>query len=101
MNVQIIVTLSETTYQALQEMAAQHGQSLEDYLVTLIEQVVAKHKLSTQEGLLDEAVASDPATDPLAPFAGAFHFTEPDLASNHHTYLAEAYADNHDDEPDE
>lgn len=38
----------------------------------------------------------DPASDPLAPFAGAFQFDVPDATKNLDQYLAEAYADRHD-----
>lgn len=46
---------------------------------------------------LQVAKAYDPATDPLAAFIGAFEFDVPDLAERHENYLAQAYAESHDE----
>jgi hypothetical protein len=39
----------------------------------------------------------DPTTDPLSRFVGMFHSGTPDLAERHDEYLAESYADTHED----
>ena len=92
MNVQIIVTLPETTYQQLQEIAAQKGQSPENYLATTAEEAIAKNKPPTQEG--------DPfKDDPFFQLSGFIHSGIAIPADRYDEYLAEEIADDHNDEP--
>ncbi len=50
------------------------------------------------QGVEEVPTGYDPATDPIAPFIGAFHSGVPDLAERHDEYLAQSYADTHNDE---
>jgi plasmid stability protein len=87
MNMQI--SLPEDLYARLAAIAAQRGQSAEALLREAATQIVEEANTAPLVPSEDEDVSVegyDPATDPLAPFAGIYASDEPGWIERHNEY---------------
>ena len=89
--------IPEDLYTDFAAYAQHHGKSPDEALLELVRDVV-EHEEQVEPTSHVHSDNGMSAPDPLAPFIGAFTFDRRDVAEKHDQYLAEAYADNHENE---
>ncbi len=88
-----LVPIPDDLYARIAAYAARQGQSPEEFVVASAIEAIDEGALVAPTEVVVEGY--DPADDPLARFAGAFHFGAPDLSDRHDDYLAGEYAKDH------
>lgn len=83
------VQVPDDIYARLAAVARQRGKTPEELLLEWAADVAEQAERQT----IPAEPEIGPDHDPIAPFIGAFTFGVGDLAEQHDTYLAEAYAD--------
>ena len=93
------IDIPDELYQHAMALAKQRGQTAEEVIIHAAESVLqAEEAQPTVATTTIDVPGYDPALDPLAPFAGKYTASVPDLTVRHDAYLAEAYEDTHADE---